>query len=449
MTPLLSWPAILVQVVIILISIAVYRRYLSPLSDIPGPFWASITRLWQVVHIFRGDQNLQSIALHDKYGHFVRIAPNEISVSHPNGPRSLLLTPQRKADWYRVFTVPDYRFETPMSALDPKEKIERSKWLAPGFSLSNILRSEEYMNKNISLLLEWMDKYAESGEPMHLDKYLTYAAFDNAGEVIFSQSFGYIKEGKDIRGSIANNLVLNPFVAAAGFFIWAYVLLVANPVITWTGLMPMGHLFDTANAAMKKRKENPDARFDIAAHWFKAQRENPDRLSDRDIQAQATVAVGAGSDTVSCGIQTFVYHMLRNRNSWLRARQEIVAAQAQGRCRDRVVSFDDAQKLPFLQACIKEALRMFGPTPMGLPRVAPKGGITIGGRHFAEGTTLSIHLHVMQQSKECWGPDAREWNPDRWFADDAASKEKYWLVLIPRRPGPGKHISQLCHILGL
>lgn len=96
MTPLLSWPAILVQVVIILISIAMYRRYLSPLSDIPGPFWASITRLWQVVHIFRGDQNLQSIALHDKYGHFVRIAPNEISVSHPDGPRSLLLTPQRK-----------------------------------------------------------------------------------------------------------------------------------------------------------------------------------------------------------------------------------------------------------------------------------------------------------------------------------------------------------------
>lgn len=84
--------------------------------------------------------------------------------------------------------------------------------------------------------------------------------------------------------------------------------------------------------------------------------------------------------------------MLRNRDSWLRARQEIVADQAQGRCRDRVVSFDDAQKLPFLQACIKEALRMFGPTPMGLPRVAPKGGITIGGRHFAEGTTLSIHL---------------------------------------------------------
>lgn len=101
MTSLTSWLAALVQAVILLFSVAVYRRYLSPLSDIPGPFWASITRLWQVVHIFKGDQNLESIALHDKYGHFVRIAPNEVSVSHPDGPKSLLLTPQRKVDLAR------------------------------------------------------------------------------------------------------------------------------------------------------------------------------------------------------------------------------------------------------------------------------------------------------------------------------------------------------------
>lgn len=40
-----------------------------------------------------------------------------------------------------------------------------------------------------------------------------------------------------------------------------------------------------------------------------------------------------------------------------------------------------------------------------------------------------MRYSVMQQSKECWGPDAREWNPERWFAADAASKEKYWLIV--------------------
>lgn len=35
----------------------------------------------------------------------------------------------------------------------------------------------------------------------------------------------------------------------------------------------------------------------------------------------------------------------------------------------------------------------------------------------------------MQLDEELWGPDAREFNPDRWFAEDIAMKEKYWLVV--------------------
>lgn len=187
-----------------------------------------------------------------------------------------------------------------MSTLDPKQKLERSKWLVPGYSLSNILKSEEHISHNIASLLDWMDRYAAQRKPMNLCEYLTYTTLDNTGEVIFSQAFGFIEKGRDIGNAIKNNLTLNPLVAAAGFFIWAYVILVANPIITWTGLLPMGHLFNTTAAAMKKRKENPDARFDIAAHWFKTQRENPGKLSDRDIEAAATMGVGAGGDTTSC-----------------------------------------------------------------------------------------------------------------------------------------------------
>lgn len=45
----------------------------------------------------------------------------------------------------------------------------------------------------------------------------------------------------------------------------------------------------------------------------------------------------------------------------------------------------------FVQACVKEALRVFGPVPMGLPRIAPKGGLTIGHRTIPEGTIISIN----------------------------------------------------------
>lgn len=63
---------------------------------------------------------------------------------------------------------------------------------------------------------------------------------------------------------------------------------------------------------------------------------------------------------------------------------------------------------------------------MGLPRVAPKGGLTIGGVFFPEGTVLSVNPYVIMRSKEIWGPDADEFNPDRWLGPDAASLEKHF-----------------------
>jgi hypothetical protein len=45
-----------------------WRRYQSPLSDIPGPFLASFTRLWHIIRIFAGDINVRSIREHEKHG---------------------------------------------------------------------------------------------------------------------------------------------------------------------------------------------------------------------------------------------------------------------------------------------------------------------------------------------------------------------------------------------
>lgn len=79
----------------------------------------------------------------------------------------------------------------------------------------------------------------------------------------------------------------------------------------------------------------------------------------------------------------------------------------------------------YVQACVKEALRMFGPVPMGLPRIAPRGGLTFGDRTIPEGTIVSVSPWVIHHSKEYWGEDAHEFNPDRWLKGDAVVKEKF------------------------
>lgn len=77
-------------VALTLLFVLVCRRYLA-LRDVPGPFLAAFTRLWHARTIKSGTHARDITALHRRLGHFVRIAPDEVSVAHPDGPRKLLL----------------------------------------------------------------------------------------------------------------------------------------------------------------------------------------------------------------------------------------------------------------------------------------------------------------------------------------------------------------------
>ncbi|KAH7635927.1 hypothetical protein B0T09DRAFT_317641 [Sordaria sp. MPI-SDFR-AT-0083] len=81
--------------------------------------------------------------------HFVRIAHNEVSVSHPDRIKNILLAPLHKANWYKFLSIPDYRYQTPMSTTDPKKKAERSRHLAAGYTMSNLLQTEDSIDNVI------------------------------------------------------------------------------------------------------------------------------------------------------------------------------------------------------------------------------------------------------------------------------------------------------------
>ncbi|KAJ5226687.1 cytochrome P450 [Penicillium citrinum] len=62
----------------------IYARFFHPLHNILGPFLSSISRAWLVYKSARGDMEYTQCALHKRYGHLARIAPNEISCSGPS-----------------------------------------------------------------------------------------------------------------------------------------------------------------------------------------------------------------------------------------------------------------------------------------------------------------------------------------------------------------------------
>jgi hypothetical protein len=61
---------------------AVIRRYWTPIRDIPGPFVASFSKLWQVYHLWKGHGEEELIELHKKHGKSIPI-PLLFILLHP------------------------------------------------------------------------------------------------------------------------------------------------------------------------------------------------------------------------------------------------------------------------------------------------------------------------------------------------------------------------------
>lgn len=194
--------------------------------------------------------------------------------------------------WYKMMRFPDWRFRTPMSELDPKAKVELSRQLASAYAMSNVIKSEEQVSGLVAKLLGWMDKHAESEEPMDLANFFTYTAFDVVGEMVFSKPFGFLDKGVDIDNCISQTVGFEAYISVAGFMQWLHNLLLANPFVTWLDIMPTNYLAKTSNAALEQRKANQDARFDFVAHWLKSHAENPKKLPYREVQSAVMSNVG-------------------------------------------------------------------------------------------------------------------------------------------------------------
>jgi cytochrome P450 len=71
----------------------------------------------------------------------------------------------------------------------------------------------------------------------------------------------------------------------------------------------------------------------------------------------------------------------------------------------------------FLQAVVKEILRLHAPTAMGIPH-SNVDDATLGGYHIPAGTSVMPNLWALHRDPMTWGDDALAFNPDRFLASD-------------------------------
>uniref|UniRef100_A0A453QNT6 Cytochrome P450 76C4 n=1 Tax=Aegilops tauschii subsp. strangulata TaxID=200361 RepID=A0A453QNT6_AEGTS len=153
----------------------------------------------------------------------------------------------------------------------------------------------------------------------------------------------------------------------------------------------------------------------------------------------------AGSDTMALTVEWAMAELLRNPGVMAKVRAEIHDALG-GK---ESIGETDVAGLPYLQAVLKEAMRLHPVGPILLPHRAVEEGVEIGGYAVPEGSTVIFNAWAIMRDPAAWErPD--EFVPDRFLgmadADQAVDFRGKAFEFIPfgsgRRLCPGLPMAE-------
>ncbi|KAL8910993.1 MAG: hypothetical protein Q9171_003762 [Xanthocarpia ochracea] len=125
----------------------------------------------------------------------------------------------------------------------------------------------------------------------------------------------------------------------------------------------------------------------------------------------------AGSDTTATALRATLLNIVTNPSIYAKLQSEIDFIAATEDESDIVKNDVANQKMPYLQACIKEGLRVFPPITALRERVTPPEGDIIDGHHIPGGVNVGLNMRGVLLN-EAFGSDASVFRPERWLEAD-------------------------------
>lgn len=181
--------------------------------------------------------------------------------------------------------------------------------------------------------------------------------------------------------------------------------------------------------SMKNEKGQAPAddgrRGDLLSMFLKAQADRPEFFHDGRVLTMAVSMAFAGSETTAISLAAVFYFLLKNRRCYEKLMAELDNAVTAGEIENHesgMVSWAESQRLPYLDACIKEAFRLHPAAGLPLERIVPTGGAEICGELIPGGTIVGCNAWVIHRRPEVFGEDVEMYKPERWI--EAGKEER-------------------------
>ncbi|RFU26841.1 hypothetical protein B7463_g9494, partial [Scytalidium lignicola] len=444
---------------------------LSPLRHIPGPKIFAVTKWRLAYEDWKGTRTRTINKLHQIYGPAVRIGPSEVSFNSLTVLRTIYGpgSGYGRTAFYRMFDV--YGRQNLFTFYSPKQHGERKKLLAHAYSKSVMLKEpvtsmvEDKARQYICLIESEPENISEVFSTLH------YYSLDNITEVIYGR-YGSTSamEGLESHRALISD-ILNPARRRLSWFA------VHSPTLTqWlytrTGLM--GRLVKPLLPMQKPATYSSIREFALQAYrnfqlgstnketgnfyqqvkgkesfivsrlWPYHLSKKTDGLDDLDIASECSDHFLAGIDTTSDTLMFLIWALSLPENQKVqeKLRQEVLNLPPESLNRKGFPMAETSDKCIYLNAVIKETLRLYAPLPATEPRSLPVRSV-IDGYVIPGHTTVGMCPYTLHRKPEIF-KDPLTFNPDRWLEPQAFDINKwFWAFSSGGRMCIGIHLAMV------
>ncbi|KAL1708632.1 cytochrome P450 [Schizophyllum commune] len=410
----------------------------SSLDKIPGPAPQSLFS-GCFLQLFHEDAWAFHDELADRYGNIVRttglLGEKLLYVADPKALHHVLLKDQEIWEEHPQFLSDNYLFfgEGLLATIGARHKRQR-KLMNPVFSTAHMRNMIPIFQETVGRLRTTLEDLTKSG-PQEVDMlhWMGRTAMELIGRSGLGFSFDSLAvddPGHPAAACFKEILYLGP----------AWIRRAVVDLIPSRDLHNVRDKVDTIWAtsqeiyAQKKAalssgdeavKQQIGLGKDILSLLIRANMKTDDPLDETELLGQMSTLIFAATDTTSSALSRIFYLLAQHPDVQDRIRQEIRAVKEAAGV---VMSYDDYEALTYMDAVIRETLRLsVKPHPLlwsaNKDVILPFGKHILGsdGRELSEvhvpaGSSVIVSINNANRSKELWGADALEWKPERWLA---------------------------------
>ncbi|KAI0268080.1 cytochrome P450 [Gloeopeniophorella convolvens] len=442
---------------------AIYHLCLSPLCDIPGPWYAAISDFWLTVHVLRLQQCKTLHTLFEEYGPVVRVGPNKVVFNDLFATKNVYsILKFDKSQYYKSLLTNDN--DHAMTTLPHASHVLRKKSYAPHYTPASLSQFQPDMHQSAAELVDILDG-AMKGHAIDCLVFFRQLMVDVACVSSFGHRVGALsKWAADAE---------DPLVTAIGDFpkrgilrsaisAWAWKLVCQIPNRRWRQLCDSDKIMTEFVSArvyetrlqMVSGTLEPSEKMTLVQRLIRYHSGlSTNTSSDRDVISEHIGHLVGACDTTSATLSYLCWELSRRADIAKKLQAELDTAMPD---RKTFPDITVLQNLPYLSAFVKEGLRVYGAAPSLLERVVPDSNakmtvpeaFDLMGYALPSGTIVGTQGWSMHRDSSVF-PSPDTFLPERWLdmGDNGEQLAAMNLHMMPFGTGSrvcgGQNLAQM------